>query len=52
MAKISKKSFDKYFDQNKAFAGLRNTGFNPPQSEWYYIAPTEYDAGMLYSTQR
>jgi CubicO group peptidase (beta-lactamase class C family) len=43
VANVSRKSFDKYFEQNKIFAGLKNTNFNPPQSEWYKIAPTEYD---------
>lgn len=32
VSKVSNKSFEKYFDQNKAFAGLSKTGFNPPQS--------------------
>jgi CubicO group peptidase (beta-lactamase class C family) len=40
VAKVSKKSFDKYFEQNKVFAGLKNTNFNPNQSEWFNIAPT------------
>ena len=44
IANVSRKSFNNYFEQNKIFAGLKNTGFNPPQSEWYKIAPTEYDA--------
>lgn len=52
VAKASKKTFNNYFEQNKAFAGIKNTGFNPPKSEWYYIAPTEYDAGNPPTMQR
>lgn len=43
VAQVSRKTFDKYFEQNKIFAGLTKSGFNPNQSEWYNIAPTEYD---------
>lgn len=32
VSQVSKKSFDKYFEQNKVFAGLTKTSFNPPQS--------------------
>lgn len=40
VANVSRKSFENYFVQNSIFAGLKNTNFNPPQSEWYKIAPT------------
>lgn len=45
VSKASRMSFEQYVKQNNIFANLPNTGFNPPQSEWYNIAPTEYDAG-------
>ena len=32
IANVSRKSFEQYFEQNKIFAGLKNTGFNPPKS--------------------
>jgi CubicO group peptidase (beta-lactamase class C family) len=38
--KVAQKSFNSYFEQNKIFAGFKNSNFNPPQSEWYNIAPT------------
>ena len=41
--KITKRNFTDYTSQNRIFAGLTDTGFNPPQSQWYRIAPTEYD---------
>jgi CubicO group peptidase (beta-lactamase class C family) len=47
VAKVAKKPFDKYFEQNKVFAGLKSVGFNPSQTEWYNIAPTEYDSGKM-----
>lgn len=41
--KITKRNFSDYTNQNRIFAGLKDTGFNPAKSEWYHIAPTEYD---------
>lgn len=32
-----------YTSQNRIFAGLKDTGFNPNKSEIYRVAPTEYD---------
>lgn len=43
VAKISKKSLNVYFDQNKIFCGFKDSGFNPAATEKYRIAPTEYD---------
>jgi len=37
--KVTKKTFNAYFAQNKVFAGLANTDFNPPVSEFPNIAP-------------
>lgn len=44
--KINNKTFDQYTSQNRIFAGLKDTVFNPNKSDVYRIAPTEYDAGM------
>jgi CubicO group peptidase (beta-lactamase class C family) len=52
VANVSRKTFENYFVQNAIFAGLKNTNFNPPQSEWYKIAPTEYDAGTNRHIQK
>lgn len=52
VANVSRQAFDKYFHQNGIFAGFKNTGFNPPQSTWYNIAPTEYDHGKACLMQR
>jgi CubicO group peptidase (beta-lactamase class C family) len=48
VAKVAKRPFDKYFETNKIFTGLKSTGFNPNQSEWYNVAPTEYDACKIF----
>ncbi len=40
VAQVAKKPLDKYFDQNKIFAGLKNTTYNPNPADWYNIAPT------------
>lgn len=45
--KVTKKSFIQYFGQNKFFAGLTNTDFNPPASEFLNIAPCEFDTCIL-----
>ena len=37
---ITKQSFDSYTKQNRIFAGLTDTGFNPPADQFYRIAPT------------
>lgn len=41
---ITKGSFEEYTSENRIFAGLKDTGFNP-KSDFYRIAPTEYDEG-------
>jgi hypothetical protein len=41
--KVTKKTFNQYFQQNKVFAGLSNTDFNPPATEFPNIAPCEFD---------
>jgi CubicO group peptidase (beta-lactamase class C family) len=38
--KISGKTFDTYTGQNRIFAGLKDTGFNPNKTDFYRIAPT------------
>jgi hypothetical protein len=43
--KITKKTFNQYFQQNKVFAGLSSTDFNPPATELPNIAPCEFDEG-------
>ena len=50
VAKVARKSFDQYVTQNNIFAGLSNTRFNPPESDWYKVAPTEYDSGKFILT--
>ncbi len=45
--KISKQPFVNYTTHNRIFAGLKDTGFNPPESEFHRIAPTEFDAGTF-----
>lgn len=52
IAKVSKKSLNAYFDQNKIFARLMDTKYKPAQNEAYRIAPTEYDAGTSTLMQR
>jgi CubicO group peptidase (beta-lactamase class C family) len=52
VANVSRQTFESYFKQNAIFAGFKNTNFNPPQSEWHNIAPTEYDAGTRRPTQK
>lgn len=37
--KVTKKTFNQYFSQNKVFAGLPNSDFNPPSTEFPNIAP-------------
>lgn len=37
--KVTKKTFNQYFSQNKVFAGLSNSDFNPPSTELPNIAP-------------
>ena len=37
--KVTKKTLDKYFEQNKIFAGFKDSGFNPPKTDFYKIAP-------------
>lgn len=46
--KITKKNFTDYTSQNRIFAGLKDTGFNPPVDQWYRIAPAEYDRCKFY----
>lgn len=41
---ITKSSLDSYTTDNRIFASLKDTGFNPT-SDFYRIAPTEYDEG-------
>ena len=43
--KVSKKSFNDYCAQNRIFANLKDTGFNPNSSEFHRVPPTEYDQG-------
>lgn len=43
---VTKMSFNTYTSQNRIFAGLQDTGFNPVQ-DFYRIAPTEYDHGIF-----
>ena len=43
--KVSKKNFNDYCMQNRIFASLKDTGFNPSSSDFYRIPPTEYDQG-------
>ena len=47
---ITKQSFDSYTSQNRIFANLKDTGFNPV-SDFYRIAPTEYDQCNRYLMQ-
>ncbi len=46
--KVTKKSFNQYFLQNRVFAGLFNSSFNPGVSEFGNIAPVEFDAGNFH----
>lgn len=45
--KITGKTFEAYTLQNRIFAGLKDTAFSPNQSDFYRIAPTEYDTGKF-----
>lgn len=38
--KITNKTFEAYTNQNKIFAGLKDSGFNPNKSQIYKVAPT------------
>jgi len=38
--KVTKKTFNQYFMQNRVFAGLSNTIFNPASTDFSSTAPT------------
>jgi len=38
--KIKNQTFDAYTYQNRVFAGLKDTNFNPNSSDFYRTAPT------------
>jgi hypothetical protein len=46
--KVTKKTFNQYFQQNKVFAGLSSTDFNPTPTEFPNIAPCEFDEGNFF----
>ena len=43
--KVSKKNFSDYCAQNRIFASLKDSGFNPSSADFHRIPPTEYDQG-------
>lgn len=45
--KVTKKTFNQYFLQNKVFAGFNNTLFNPAATEFGNTAPVDFDFGMF-----
>ena len=47
--KVTKKTFNQYFLQNRVFAGINNTLFNPATTEFGNTAPTQFDSGNFMS---